>query len=76
MVKQGVYDHIEKWENYHCELGSLLPWLRLRRARSSDQGSTLQIVECAMLTTTMEGGDSPRTVVEDGMKPHMGGATT
>jgi len=29
MVRQGVYAHTDKLENYHHELVSLLPWLGL-----------------------------------------------
>ena len=59
MARQGAYSHTEKLENYHHELVSLLPWLRPHLAKRSDQGSTVQIVECAMPITTMKDGDSP-----------------
>jgi len=36
----------------------------------------LQVVNCTGPITIMEGGDSPRTMVEDEMEPHMGGVTT
>jgi len=59
MVRQGAYDHTEKFVNYRHELVSLLPWLGLHIAKRTNQGSVLQVVKCAMLTTTMEGGYSP-----------------
>jgi len=76
MVRQGAYDHADKFEHYHCELVSLLPWLRPHITKLSDQGSTLQVVKWTMPTTTMEGGDSLQTMVEDRMDLHIGGATT
>lgn len=76
MVRQGAYDHIDKFEHYRCELVSLLPWLGPHITKRIDQGSMLHIVKCMMPTITMEGGDSPRTMMEDGMELHMGGATT
>lgn len=59
MVRQGAYNHTVKFEHYHCELVSLLPWLEPHIAKHSDQGNTLQVVKCVIPTTTMEGGDSP-----------------
>jgi len=59
MVRKGAYDHTNKCENYLRELISLLPWLRPCLTKRSDQGSALQIIECAMPTITMGGGDSP-----------------
>ena len=76
MIRQGAYNHADKFENYHCELICLMPWLGLHIAKHSDQGSALQMVKYAMSTTTIEGRDSPRTVIEDRMEPHTDGATT
>lgn len=41
IVKQGAYNHIDKWEDYHHELVSLLLWLRLCLTKHSDQGIML-----------------------------------
>ena len=76
MERQGAYIHTDKLESYHRELVSMFPWLRPHLAKRSDQGSAVPIVECAMLITTRDNGDSPRTMVEDKMKPHTGGAPT
>lgn len=59
VVRQGAYDHTEKLDNYCRELVSLLPWLGPHITKCSDQGSMLQVIKCARLTTTMEGGYSP-----------------
>ena len=59
MVRQEGYSHTDKLENYFRELFSLLLWLGPHLAKRSDQGSTVQIVECAMSITTMEDGDFP-----------------
>jgi len=76
MVRQRAYDHINRLENYQHELVSLPPQLGPHIAKCSDQGSALQVVKCMMLITTMEGVDSLRTMMEDGMEPRMGGVTT
>lgn len=76
MARQGIYDHIDRLEDYCYELFGLMSWLGPHITKRSDQGSTLQIVECTKLITTMEDGDSLQTMLEDGMEPHMGGATT
>jgi len=76
MVRQGAYDHTDKFEHYHREMVSLLPWLGPHIAKCRDQGTTLQVVKCVILTTTIDGGDSPRTTVEDRMEPRMGSVTT
>ena len=76
MVRQSVYDHTDKLEEYRHELVSLLPWLGPYIAERSDEGSALQVVKCAVPIMTMEGGDSLRTRVEDRMEPHKGGTTT
>ena len=68
-------DHDDSVKAYCHELVSLMPWLGPHIAKCSDQGNTLQMVKCAMLTTKIEGGDSPRTLMEDRMKLYMGGAT-
>lgn len=36
MVRQGVYDHADKFEHYCRELISLMPWLGLHIAKHSD----------------------------------------
>jgi len=36
MVRQGAYDHVDKFENHHHELISLFPWLGLHIAKHSD----------------------------------------
>lgn len=76
MARQGMYSHTDKLESYHRELVSLLPWLRLHLAKRSDEGSALKILQCTMPITTMEDGDSLRTMIEDEMEPRNGGAAT
>jgi len=65
MVRQGAYDRTNKFENYHHELISLMPWLGPHIAKHSDQGSVFQIVKCTMLTITIKGGESLGTMTED-----------
>ena len=36
MVRQGAYNHTGKFDNYHHELFSLLPWLGPHIAKHSD----------------------------------------
>lgn len=55
---------------------SLLLWLGPHIAKHSNQSSALQIVECAMPITTMVDEDSSQTMLEDGIDPYTGGATT
>jgi len=76
MVRQGVYDHADKFENYCCEFISLMPWLGPHIAKHSDQGSALQMVKCVMPTITIQGGDSLGTMTKDMMELYTGGATT
>ena len=46
MVRQGVYDHIDRSENYCHELVSLLPWLGPHITKCSDQGNAFEVVKC------------------------------
>lgn len=59
MARQGAYSHTNKLKSYHHELVRLLPWLGPHITKHSDQGNTLQIVECAMPIITMKDEDSP-----------------
>jgi len=68
MVRQGAYDHTNKFENYHYELINLMPGLGPHITKNSDQGSTLQMVKCAMPTIIIKGGDSLGTMTEDRME--------
>ena len=76
MVRQGAYDHADKFENYRHELISLMPWLGPHIVKHSNQGSALQMVKCAMPTVIIKGGDSSGTMTEDRMELYMGGAAT
>jgi len=72
MLRQGAYDQTDKLENYRHELVSLIPWLGLHIVKHSDQGSVLQMRK----GTTIEGGDSLRTMTEDKMVLCTGGVIT
>jgi len=76
MVRQGAYDHADRYENYCCELISLMPWIGPHIAKHSDQGSTLQMVNYTMPTVTIRGGDSLGTMMEDRMQLYIGGVAT
>lgn len=76
MIRQGMHDHIDKFDNYRHELASLMPWLGMHIIKHSDYGSALQVLKCTMLIKTIEGGDYLRTMMEDRMKPHTSGVTT
>ncbi len=76
MVRQGAFNHADKFENYHHELISLMPRLGPHIAKHNDQGSTLQMVKCTMPRITIKGGDSQGTTTMDRMKFYMGGAAT
>ena len=36
MVRQGAYDHTDKFDNYHRKLVSLMPWLGPHIIKCSD----------------------------------------
>ena len=76
MVRQGPYNHSNKFEHYRREFINLMPQLGPHIAKHSDQGSALQMVKCAMTTETIKGGDSLGTMTEDQMELYMGGVAT
>jgi len=76
LVRQGACDLDDKVKTDCRELISPMPWLGPHIAKHSDQGSALQMVKCAMLTITIQGGDSLGTMTGDRMELYTGGATT
>jgi len=64
------------FKDYCHEFISLMPLLGSHITKKIDQGSTLQMVKCAMLTVTIKGGYFSGNMMDDRMKLYTGGATT
>ena len=76
VIRQGGYDHTDKFKDYHYKLISLMPWLGPHITKQIDQGSALQMVKCVKSIVTIKGGYFPGNMMYDRMKLYTGDVTT
>jgi len=76
VIRQGVHDHANKFEDYCYELISLMPWLGPHITKRINQGGMLQMIKCSTPLVAIKGGYFLGKVMDDWMKPYTGGAAT
>ena len=71
-----MHDHVDKFEDYHYKLISLMPWLGPHITKRINQGDALQRIRCATPPVMVKGRYFPGRMLDDWRKLHISGMAT